>query len=87
MVINNKFTTSREYIGLGIPCAMLGFVFLIVGGAFGEARLLAQLFSNQSAFDFTRGFFIGISIIVCTVSIYLNIRGILLYRKEQTQRE
>ena len=87
MLIKNKFTTSREYIGLGIPCFMLGFLFLIIGGAFGEARLLVQLFRNQSAFDFTRGFFTGMSIVVSTVSIYLNIKGIVLYCKEQTQQK
>lgn len=76
MLLRTKTFGYRVFFGLGNTLFIIGGVLLILSGAFGQVI-------NPPLPDFLRGFMIGLSIVVGCVSIYLNITGLIAFRKHR----
>ena len=74
MLLKNKKIDYKTMITLGQASLCLGFLLLALSGSFGEILAIP---------DFFKGLLAGMGAAVMGISIVLNVRGMVQYRKER----
>jgi hypothetical protein len=75
MLLRKKNLDYKTRIGIGMLHLIFGWCTFVLSGAFGS------VFSAELP-DFLRGFLAGLSTAAWGVSIYMNVTGIILWRKQ-----